>query len=93
MLYNIEIYAEVDTIVAFEFIGFSGKFCFLVFFLKAGVPQGNALGPMRYWLFTADLPTTNKTSVTHTAVTASRTAILATASTNLQDHLNPLQVM
>jgi len=58
------------------------------------VPQGSILGPLRYSIFTADIPETDQTLI---ATYADDTAILAshpnliTASTQLQHHLNLLE--
>jgi hypothetical protein len=58
--------------------------------IHSGVPQGSILGPLLYTLYTSDLPTSRKTTL---STFADDTAIFAThsesttASLNLQDHL------
>jgi hypothetical protein len=62
--------------------------------IQLGVPQGSVLGPFLYLMFTADIPTTNNTTI---GTFADDTAIISVngnpqmASENLQSHLNQLQ--
>ncbi|KAK2574776.1 hypothetical protein KPH14_013044, partial [Odynerus spinipes] len=62
--------------------------------IKAGVPQGSVLGPVLYTLYTADIPTANKSKI---LTFADDTAVLAThpdptvAVAILQDHVTKIE--
>jgi hypothetical protein len=62
--------------------------------IKAGVPQGNVLGPTFYGLYTSDLPTSTNTTL---ETFADDTVILSVnedsrrVASNLQHHLNTLR--
>ena len=66
----------------------------LRFPIHSGVPQGSILGPLLYTLYTSDLQTSRKTTL---STFADDTAIFATpsdptlASLNLQDHLYSIE--
>jgi hypothetical protein len=63
--------------------------------MLSGVPKGSILGPLLYTIYTADLPTSNKTIL---STFADDTAIFTThpypttASLNLQDHLHKIEI-
>ncbi|GBP42596.1 RNA-directed DNA polymerase from mobile element jockey [Eumeta japonica] len=62
--------------------------------IRSGVPQGSILGPVLYLIFTADIPTDNKTFI---ATYADDTAIMsvhenaAISSSNLQKHITEVE--
>ncbi|GAB0086347.1 hypothetical protein DMENIID0001_003960 [Sergentomyia squamirostris] len=74
----------------FFYVDFKGEETTLRSVLS-GVPQGSVLGPLLYLIYTADLPTSNHTSL---YTFAHDTAIIAVhedpavASSHLQNHLN-----
>lgn len=63
--------------------------------IESGVPQGSVLGPVLYTLFTADIPTSEETTI---ATFADDTVILSSnkndllASKHLQNHLNQISL-
>ncbi|GBP91929.1 RNA-directed DNA polymerase from mobile element jockey [Eumeta japonica] len=62
--------------------------------IRSGVPQGSILGPVLYLIFTADIPTDDKTFI---ATYADDTAIMsvhenaAISSSNLQKHITEVK--
>jgi len=101
LLWKLQCYLPYNLYVLLKSYLFARKFyvqhcCFESeqYPIMAGVPQGSVLGPVLYLLFTADMPTTENTTI---STFADDTAILSSnsdpkiANKSVQNHLNKLQ--